>query len=93
VKEDAIAIVGMMLANKNLDKRKPFNILTEEYDDLVLTSIKTEPAILEAISRIITTLFNTNQFLVPDPRFNIYEMEEDDEQVKKEKEDIKKLKE
>ena len=94
--EDALSIVGIMLAGKDLEKRKPFNILTEEYDDKVLTSIRTEPAILEAISRIITTLFNTNQFLVPDPRFNIYEMEEDDEKVKKEKkeqEELKKIKE
>ena len=59
--------------------------MTEEYDDLVLTSIKTEPAILEAISRIITTLYNTNQFLVPDPRFNIYQMDKDDEEYKKQK--------
>ena len=26
-------------------------------------------------------LFNTNQFLVPDPRFNIYEMSEDNEVI------------
>ena len=92
-KEDALKIVATSLANVDIDKRKPFNILTEEYDDKVLTSIKTEPAILEAISRIITTLYNTNQFLVPDPRFNIYEMEEDDEKVKKEKEELAKIKE
>jgi hypothetical protein len=81
-KNDAINIVAMSLANTNKDERKPFNILTEKYDDLVLTSIKTEPAILEAISRIITTLYNTNQFLVPDPRFNIYQMSEEDEIIK-----------
>ena len=63
---------------------KPLNIMTEEFDDKVLTSAKTEPAILDSISRIITTLFNTNQFLVPDPRFNIYAMsEEDDKEEKK----------
>jgi len=83
--KDALGIVGLSLANKDQSKRKPFNILTEEYDDLVLTSIKTEPAILEAISRIITTLYNTNQFLVPDPRFNIYQMDKDDEEYKKQK--------
>ena len=81
-KNDAMSIVAMSLANTDKDKRKPFNILTEDYDDLVLTSIKTEPAILEAISKIITTLYNTNQFLVPDPRFNIYQMNEEDDIIK-----------
>jgi len=89
--EDAMNIVVLSLANSNKNKRKPFNILTEEYDDLVLTSIKTEPAILEAISRIITTLYNTNQFLVPDPRFNIYQMDKDDEEYKKQKEEMTKV--
>jgi len=52
----------------------PLNIITETYDQCVLTSIETEPVMLEAISRIITLLFNTNQFILPDARFNIYEM-------------------
>lgn len=50
----------------------PLNIITEKYDKTVLTSIKSEPAILDSISRIITVLFNTNQFLLPSPKFNIY---------------------
>lgn len=50
----------------------PLNIITEKYDGTVLTSIKSEPAILDSISRIITVLFNTNQFLLPTPQFNIY---------------------
>jgi hypothetical protein len=32
---------------------------------------------LYAIKKIITLLFNTNQFIVPDPRFNIYEMNDE----------------
>ena len=91
-KKDALNIVALSLANADESKRKPFNILTEENDDLVLTSIKTEPAILDAISRIITTLYNTNQFLVPDPRFNIYQMDEDDEKYKKLKEELEETK-
>ena len=63
---------------------KPFNIMTEEFDEKVLTSAKTEPSILDSISRIITTLFNANQFLVPDPRFNIYEQTARDEKEQKE---------
>ena len=54
----------------------PFNMITETYDGNVLTSIMTEPTILDAISRIITVLFNTNQFLLPTPQFNIYTMED-----------------
>lgn len=50
----------------------PFNIITEDYEGTVLTSIKTEPAILDSISRIITVLFDTNQYLVPSPKYNIY---------------------
>lgn len=49
-----------------------FNAITEQYDGTVLTSIKTEPAILDSIARIISVLFDTNQFLVPSPEFNIY---------------------
>lgn len=85
-------IVLYSIANEDKDKRKPFNIITEEFDGKVLTSIKTEPAILDSISRIITMLFNTNQFLVPDPRFNIYEMSEEDDTVKEiSKEEAQKL--
>ena len=50
----------------------PLNVITEKYDGTVLTSLKTEPAILDSIVRIITVLFDTNQFLVPTPAFNIY---------------------
>lgn len=77
----ASAIVATSIANKDVNKRTPFNILTEDFDGKVLSSIKTEPAILDSISRIITMLFNTNQFLVPDPRFNIYEMSNEDNVV------------
>ena len=59
------------------EEGKPFNIIEKKFDSLVLTSIKTEPSILDAIYRIISIIFNTNQFLVPDPRFNIYTQEED----------------
>jgi chaperonin GroEL (HSP60 family) len=71
----ASGIVVAMLAQEDESKRVPFNIFTEEFDGKVLTSIKTEPAMLKAIAKIISLLFNTNQFLVPDARFNIYTME------------------
>lgn len=68
----ALEMVRFMLAAEDHSYRKPFNIITEEFDDKVLTSIKTEPSILDSISRIVSILFNTNQFILPDPRFNIY---------------------
>ena len=55
-------------------KRVPYNIVTGAFDGKVLTSIQTEPSMLYAISKIITLLFDTNQFVLPNPRFNIYEM-------------------
>lgn len=79
--DKASSIVAASIANTDKEKRTPFNILTEDFDGKVLSSIKTEPAILDSISRIITMLFNTNQFLVPDPRFNIYEMSEENEVI------------
>nr|DAI60488.1 MAG TPA: Heat shock protein 60 [Caudoviricetes sp.] len=79
--DKASSIVVASIANSDKEKRTPFNILTEDFDGKVLSSIKTEPAILDSISRIITMLFNTNQFLVPDPRFNIYEMSEENEVI------------
>ena len=68
---------AILTVGQGLTKGTPFNILSEDFDGKVLTSIKTEPAILDSISRIITLLFQTNQFLVPDARFNIYNMEEE----------------
>ena len=72
--EQASALLSISLASKDEDQLCPFNIITESYDKRVLTSIKTEPAMLEAISKIISLLFDTNQFILPDARFNIYEM-------------------
>ena len=66
--------IAASLANADETKRVPFNILTEEFDGKVLSSIETEPCMLDAISKIITLLFDTNQFLVPTAQFNIYTM-------------------
>lgn len=74
---EAMKLVIEGLANDDETKRCPFNILTQEFDHKVLTSIKTEPAMLTAISKIISLLFDTNQFLLPSPQFNIYEMTEE----------------
>lgn len=75
--KDALKIVALSLANEDENLRKPFNIISEDFDDKVLTSIKTEPAILDSISRIMSILYDTNQFLLPSPQFNIYTMGDD----------------
>lgn len=71
-KKDAVDFVYKMLDETVNPKKVPFNLVTEGYDGTVLTSIKTEPAILDSIARIISVLFDTNQFLVPSPQFNVY---------------------
>ena len=74
---DATKIALYSIGAKNEEERTPFNIITQKFDGKVLTSIKTESSMLYAIKKIITLLFNTNQFIVPDPRFNIYEMNDE----------------
>lgn len=52
-----------------------FNIRTGEYDGKVLTSIESDKVILSTISKIVTLMYTSNQFLLPDPAFNKYMME------------------
>ena len=51
---------------------KPLNIRTGLCDGKVLTSIKADQVILEAICRIIGLMFKTNQAIVADPMQNTY---------------------
>lgn len=46
---------------------KPWNINTGEYDERVLTSIESEPAILHTIAKIITIMFTANQAILQAP--------------------------
>ena len=50
----------------------PMNIRTKEFDNTVLSSIKSDANILEAINKIMGTVFLTNQFLVADVQYNSY---------------------
>ena len=50
----------------------PINLLTGTADGDVLTSIMTEPYILEGISKLISLLISTNQFICPDIMYNRY---------------------
>lgn len=50
----------------------PINLVTKQFDNSVLSTIDSDPVILEAISKIITIMFTTNQTLVQDPLSNVY---------------------
>lgn len=52
----------------------PLNIRNNKFDGTVLTSIKADIVILDAISKIVGLMFATNQYLLPDPSYNTYEM-------------------
>lgn len=50
-----------------INDRIPYNLRTEKYDKNVVTSIETDIIILEVISKIVTLMFTSNQFLVDKP--------------------------
>lgn len=60
------------IINGSLDHGCPLNIRTNEYDDAVLSSIKSDVVILNAVSKIISLMFTCNQYLVQTPAHNIY---------------------
>lgn len=50
----------------------PLNIRTNEYDNKVLSSIRSDIVILETINKILSLMFITNQYLVQTPAYNVY---------------------
>lgn len=54
------------------EKDCAYNIRTNECDGKVLTSIESDKVILSTISKIVTLMYTSNQFLLPDPAFNKY---------------------
>lgn len=56
----------------SLDAGCPLNIRTNEYDHKVLSSIRSDIAILETIDKILTLMFTCNQYLVQAPVYNVY---------------------
>ena len=72
-KDNIMALSNLVLSIK---KQCPMNIRTGEFDGKILSSIKTDQIILEAIGKIIGLVFETNQFLVPNPAYNTYSFEE-----------------
>lgn len=64
---------AIAITNTGITKGCPYNIRTQEYDGAVLSSIKSDPIILDAIGKIIGVVFLTNQFFVSSAEFNIYQ--------------------
>lgn len=54
------------------DKNMPFDIRENLCNGKVLTSIESDKIILSTISKIVTLMYTSNQFLIPDPVFNKY---------------------
>ena len=67
---------------ETLKKRKPYNLRDRSFNGKpVIGSIETDIVILEAISKIITIMFTTNQGLLADPMQNAYlKLNDDDEE-------------
>lgn len=57
---------------ESLNVREPINLRTLKYDGRVITSIESDIAILECISKVLTIMFTTNQILIPNPIDNTY---------------------
>lgn len=56
----------------SINNNCPLNIRTNEYDKKVLSSIRSDVVILETISKILSLMFITNQYLVQTPAHNVY---------------------
>lgn len=59
-----------------LIEKGAYNLRTDSFDGKVKSSIMSDVAILEAISRIITRMATAEQFILPSPAYNVYEMKE-----------------
>ena len=62
----------MTVVQGSFDNGCPLNIRTNEYDHKVVSSIRSDICILETISKILTLMFTTNQYLVQAPVYNVY---------------------
>lgn len=79
--ESYVELITTLYKTMNLSDEKiesiikaeePYNMVTEEYDGNVLSSIMLDPVILDSINRLLTLLFTCNQFIVDDPLKNPY---------------------
>nr|DAK74402.1 MAG TPA: GroEL [Caudoviricetes sp.] len=65
--KDAAGVVSDIMRNE-----VPVDIMTGELSDKILTSIESEPMILDTISKIITIMFTSNQALLQAPSLTQY---------------------
>ena len=65
---------GDLVVKDSLINGSPLNIRNNKFDGTVLTSINADVTILDAISKIVGLMFTTNQYLLPDPSYNTYEI-------------------
>lgn len=75
-KDKAESIINRALPTKDGNTNGPFNIRTEEYDHKVLASIKADIVVLDVLSKIITLMATSNQFLTTNPMTNTYYAED-----------------
>lgn len=54
------------------DIKNTFDVRNKCFSDKVITSIETDCVVLDGISKIVTLLFTSNQFLCKSPSFNQY---------------------
>lgn len=64
-KYDSSSVISI-LANM-CENGIPYNMNTNKYDNKVLTSIESEPMILDTIAKIITIMFTANQAILQTP--------------------------
>lgn len=60
---------------ESIIKEMPINLKTDEFDGRVLCSITSDIVVLDAISKIVTLMFTSNQFLCPTAQQNKYLIE------------------
>lgn len=65
--------VNNIIEQMMVEEQKPINLRTKSFDgNHVLCSIKTDEVILQAISKIITLMYVTDQALLVEPTQNLY---------------------
>lgn len=63
---------GDKIISESLKQNKPFDIRKGDFSEDVLSSIMSDITILDVISKVMTLMITTNQFLCPDFMFNKY---------------------
>lgn len=69
---------SMNIINESIDSNlSPMNLRTKKFDGKVLTSIESDSMILTVISKIITLMVTSKQFILADALHNVYYDEKD----------------